>query len=446
MAAHARRVVSGVAKRGSGAEHVSAAKRDSAVRRGRVRHRKARNSSIELLRIIAMLMIVTSHCVLYTDLNVLTMRFGVNKVLIETFLYSGGKIGVVAFFAISAWFLSDKGGVRAGFRRVWILEREILFWSLTLFAIAVVSDRSQMTASLGVRSLLPVITALWWYPTAYAVFLLMFPFVAKGLRSFGEQMHRTLCILMFVLWTALDMLMPLSGVGLPGGNWLSFVYIYTLISFYKWYMRPLRRATAWWMLLVGYGLLAAEAVAGGVLFARTGKLGVLQVYLSRAEFRLPVLMIGFALFVLAERRTFHSGLINAVAASTFGVYLISEYPFMRSRIWGSQWIDFSRLTGAADSGDAAGATGAAGSPLLIVAIIGASIAVFAVCAVFDQIRELLFRLTIDRNRGKWFDALWNGVGGLKAMRNDIDDTGAKDMMRSDSDRNDLNMARNGRMR
>lgn len=97
-----------------------------------------RNSSVELLRILSMLMIVASHCVMFSDMNLLAQPLGVNKILIETFLYPGGKIGVVAFFSISAWYLSEAGGVRAGLRRVWILEREMLFWSLTLLAVTAV--------------------------------------------------------------------------------------------------------------------------------------------------------------------------------------------------------------------------------------------------------------------------------------------------------------------
>lgn len=68
-----------------------------------------RNSSVELLRILSMLMIVASHCVMFSDMNLLAQPLGVNKILIETFLYPGGKIGVVAFFSISAWYLSEAG-------------------------------------------------------------------------------------------------------------------------------------------------------------------------------------------------------------------------------------------------------------------------------------------------------------------------------------------------
>ena len=354
--------------------------------------RASRNSSVETLRILAMLMIVVSHCVMFTNLDVLARPFGANKVLIETFLYSGGKIGVVAFFAISAWYLSEKGGVRAGLRRVWILEREILFWAVTLLAASLILNRSQVNATLAIQSLFPTITGLWWYPTAYAVFLLLFPFLAQGLRALGRSAHGVLAVVMFVLFTGLDMLMPLSAVGLPGGDYLSFVYIYVLIAYYRWYMQPMRTATVWKLLTGGYLLIMLGTVCGGFLYARTGRLPVLQVYLGKVEFRLPVLMVGLALFVLFEHHEFHSAIINSIACSTFGVYLISEYPTVRVWIWGNPLCDFATL---ADL-----------SPVLLIpALIGAGCVVFLTCMVLDMLRELLFSMTIDRQRGRWFDGI-----------------------------------------
>ncbi|NEG95345.1 acyltransferase family protein [Bifidobacterium sp. SMB2] len=365
--------------------------------------RAKRNSSVETLRILAMLMIVTSHCVMFTNLDALTLPFGVNKVLIETFLYSGGKIGVVAFFAISAWYLSEAGGVRAGLRRVWILEREMLFWSIILLAITVVVDRSQLGLTLAVGSLFPTVTGLWWYPTAYAVFLLFFPFLVRGLRALDRSAHAALCVVMLVLFTGLDMVMPLSAVGLPGGNYLSFVYIYVLITYYRWHMRPMKTATVWWSLGIGYLMIAVGAVAAGVLFEKTGRLQVLQVYLGKVEFRLPVLMIGLALFVLFERHEFHSAVVNTVASSTFGVYLISEYPTVRQWLWQNPLIDFAAL--------------AARYPLLLIpSLIGIAVLVFLACTALDQIRELLFHITIDRHRGRWFDRLSAAVNAALANR------------------------------
>lgn len=363
--------------------------------------RRTRNSSIELLRIIAMLMIVASHGVMFSNLDALSLPFGVNKVLIETFLYSGGKIGVVAFFAISAWFLTDQGGVRAGLRRVWILEREMLFWSVLLLGVTVVVEHARPDMTLIARSLFPTITALWWYPTAYAVFLLFFPFLSRGLKALDRGMHGALCVIMLVLWTVIDMVMPLSGVGLHGGDVFSFVYIYTLIAYYRWHMQPLGCAQTWALLVGGYALIAIGAVVGGLLYQKTGKLQKLQVYLGSVEFRLPVLMVGLALFVLFARHEFHNGFVNALASSTFGVYLISEYPTMRQWIWRGPWVDFDAITR---------------SPFSFSLIIAVTIVVFVACVVFDQVRALLFELTVNRHSGRWFDALANHVSSQRLSR------------------------------
>ncbi|WP_190973829.1 acyltransferase family protein [Bifidobacterium reuteri] len=368
--------------------------------------KRTRNSSIELLRILAMLMIVTSHCVMFSDLNVLSWQFSVNKVLIETFLYSGGKIGVVSFFAISAWFLTDQGGVRAGLRRVWILEREMLFWSLVLSTVTAISQHERLSSSLIVQSLFPTVTALWWYPTAYAVFLLFFPFLSCSLKSLDRTMHGALCVIMFVLWTVVDMVMPLSGVGLHGGDVFSFIYIYTLITYYRWHMQPLGGKQAWAMLVGGYAFIAIGAIAGGLVFQKIGKLPKLQVYLGSVEFRLPVLMVGIALFVLFSRKEFHSGIINTVAASTFGVYLISEYPTMRQWIWHSTLVEFVIKNNA---------------PIIFGLLILLACVVFISCSLLDQVRALLFSLILDRHRGRWFDALYEYVSSRRhnAIQTDL---------------------------
>lgn len=271
----------------------------------------------------------------------------------------------------------------------------MMFWSLLLFVVSIVADRSQLDMGLAVRSLFPTVTALWWYPTAYAVFLLFFPFLAKGLHAIGCDMHRALCIVMIVLWTVLDMVMPLSGVGLPGGNWLSFVYIYVLVMYYRWYMQPMRTGMAWRMLVGGYAMIAIGSIGGGLLAERYGgsqMLQTLQVYFGKVEFRLPVLMVGLSLFVLFERHEFHNAVVNTVAGSTFGVYLISEYPTVRQWVWHNQLLDLHDIMS---------------SPLAVPILIGVACAVFLVCTVLDRLRGMLFLVTVDRRRGAWFDVLWH---------------------------------------
>lgn len=100
-----------------------------------------RNSSIELLRLVAMLMIVARH---YITLNPFMEQFSTQPLTFTTMFYewivSLGKIGVAVFFIISAWYLCEETHptIRKGLKRAWILEREVLFYSLGLMLVFVV--------------------------------------------------------------------------------------------------------------------------------------------------------------------------------------------------------------------------------------------------------------------------------------------------------------------
>lgn len=108
-----------------------------------VRVRQSRNSSVELLRIIAMLMIVGHHFVKWNGFDVPAQPLGVGKIILESLFDSGGKPGVVMFFTISVWHLSDRDlTLKDGLRRVWLMERELLFYSLSILLIFLVFDRT----------------------------------------------------------------------------------------------------------------------------------------------------------------------------------------------------------------------------------------------------------------------------------------------------------------
>ena len=157
--------------------------------------RTERNSSIELLRIIAMLMILSHHFVLHNGSPLSTFPLTPAREIFSFVFLSGGKIGVVIFFSISTWFfISSEQSVKKNFKRIWLMERELLFWSLTLLIVFLLFRRSLLSPSTMLSSLLPVITNLWWYATAYASFLAILPFLQYALLSIGPKKARTACI------------------------------------------------------------------------------------------------------------------------------------------------------------------------------------------------------------------------------------------------------------
>lgn len=83
------------------------------------------------------------------------------EIFFRFFMASGGKVGVVIFFSISAWFFLDKEQtIKSNLKRVWIMERELLFWSLILVTFYLVFDRADLSMKLMVKSIMPLNTGL----------------------------------------------------------------------------------------------------------------------------------------------------------------------------------------------------------------------------------------------------------------------------------------------
>ena len=53
-----------------------------------------------------MLMILFHHFLVHNVADYTLIKFGVVRFILQLFLESGGKIGVVIFFTISCWFFS----------------------------------------------------------------------------------------------------------------------------------------------------------------------------------------------------------------------------------------------------------------------------------------------------------------------------------------------------
>jgi hypothetical protein len=195
-----------------------------------------RNSSIELLRIIAMFMILAHHFIVHNGYDVLKLPLGPERIFFQLVMAGGGKVGVVIFFSISAWFFLDKEQtIKSNLKRVWIMERELLFWSLILVTFYLVFDRADLGMKLMVKSVMPLSMGLWWYATAYAIFLALLPFLAKGLKALGRKYHLALASTVLVIWGLTSFIPGMIGIS---DGFFGFIYLFILISAYKWYLRP----------------------------------------------------------------------------------------------------------------------------------------------------------------------------------------------------------------
>lgn len=352
---------------------------------------KRRQSNLELIRILAMLLIAFNH--------IPQPEFkGIGAQLFSDAFRLWGGVGDCLFFMLSAWFLAmEKPDMRKSFRRAWIFERELLFYSIVLFIVTLVSVRSGLSdfthselLGLLFKSLFPFITYLWWYPASYIVFVLILPWLLEGLRALGRDKHQKLALLMLLGFGVISVV-PFD----KRYSVLLFIYLFILVSYVRWYevdrlcsvrsaLRFLGIGLAAWILNYAFWGVVAESWGNVVQ-------SMISMYTNN-PWMFPSVFMAFGAVVLAANvKPFYSSAINWIASCTLPTYLILTYPHARD------WLlpVFSAFSNGR-------------SEMVVVALLQLfAIGFYCVALLVDSFRQLLFAVTIDRHKGRWFDMLYD---------------------------------------
>ncbi len=345
-----------------------------------------------------MLMILSHHFVFHNRGALASFPMTPGREILSFIFLGAGKIGVVIFFSISTWFLiSSEQSIKHNFKRIWIMERELLFWSLTLLVAFTIAKKSLLSPTMMLSSVFPVITNLWWYASAYASFLAILPFLQYALLAMGPKLHTKLALILLLVFGPLSLVPYPTIFGTYLTNVAGFMYLFILLSCYKLYLKQCNVKQLWMLLagglLIGILITALKDAGIALMFADNAPTKLVT-YTPFYDFTtLPSLMVGIPIFLLFDRLHFYNKTINFIAKSAFAVYLISEYPPMRNLLWFALF-NLKDIYG---------------KPFALLRIIVIMLGVYAACTLCDFARRGLFALTVDRHPGRWFEALWNTV-------------------------------------
>lgn len=245
------------------------------------------------------------------------------------------------------------------------------------------------------KSLLPLTKDLWWYPTSYALYILLLPFLIEGVKALGFKCHKQLAIIALILW-GLAGFIPNVNFDIDRQSVSVFIYWFILLSYYRWYMKPLTSKQCWLLILVGIGINLVYYLIFEIFRQLTGHAYGYSVHLF-THWSLTTMMIGFGLFLLSLYHPCYNTFINIVARSSFGIYLISAHPLTEQLI--NYYLPLKPLY-----------LGNYPAVMATICILG----IFLFCLIIDLLRQMLFRITVDRRPGAIFDKLY-GVISTRLM-------------------------------
>lgn len=296
---------------------------------------KKREANFELLRILAMLMIITLH---YLDKGGALMKASASLTFNGYLAWGLEALCVVSvnvYVLISAYFLADGSWRLSKVVRLWL---EVFFYS-ALIGLLYVSVYG-LTEGMGgwyqcLTWLFPIVEEHYWFATSYIFMYCLAPFMNEGLKKLSAKAWRQLiAVLVFFLSvskTVLPVLLPTDG---QGYDVLWFLCLYVIGVYLRVHGLPVLeakgRAAACY--LGSCGLIFLSLLAVRFVFLKSGSL---EGFITRQYQYNSLLCLTGAVSLFWAFRAIRlpagklsDGIIRAASAS-FGVYLLHEHMYLR---------------------------------------------------------------------------------------------------------------------
>lgn len=345
--------------------------------------RQERNSSIELLRIATIIWIMFHHFNIHgiwlvTDYSLASGW----QLFVSCMTGWGGNVGNEIFMIITGYFMITS---KMHWRRIVFLCATMFLysWSIAGFFGGVMDWN--FTVKDIAKYTIPVWSGINWFVCCYLIFMCFVPFINPFLKTLSTKRYLALLFLnyfLFIFIPALDF----HGSTYMQGPFIQFFVMYMLGGYIRLYGKTwtAEEYCKFWIKLFLLGILligiaSAFPVIHGKFWGSYWRI----IHLIETPMALSCFMIAVC------HKTFSSKLINRIAGSVLGIYLIHDNPLVRKFIWTMWYPNLDYLD-------------AWYFPLFMI---GKVALVFLICLSIDQLRirfiEPYMKRYIDARWEKW---------------------------------------------
>ena len=340
-----------------------------------------RNSGIDLLRSIAMFMVVVLHVlnygVEYESLPPFSINWG-----IAWFLEGASIVAVNIYAAISGYVLVDK---KWKISRIINLWQEVFFYSVLSILILLVFTPNSIGVEDIIKAFFPICSQQFWYFTAYFGMFWFIPILnwiinTLEFNKFQRLIWSLLIVFGFLPW--ISEVLGASSFGVQGGYtslWLTILYMIGAgIKKYGFQIFSINKqdfSKKWFggMALLCIVLIFLSKVALSTItmsiFGKEILTGHFYSYLSPLVVMESVYLLCFFSKLKIKNYKFWANLSKI----TFGVYLFHQTGAFYKFVWNyfAKYRDTSAL-------------------LFVGVVLGGALLIFVVCSFIEKIRCKLF--------------------------------------------------------
>lgn len=333
-----------------------------------------RESNLEILRIISMIMIIMHHYAYYSGF-IWEDAITVNRIIVN-FFQMFGKLGVVIFILISGYFY-DK--TKFKLKKLLNLFLQVWFFSIIGLIIGIIIDSDKLNITNIIKSIFPISFSTYWFASCYILIYIFSPFLKKIVNNISKRDYKILLTIMLLIWFVYA---TIQKVETYSNVFITLIVIYLIGGYLKKYdisfLNSIKNNIKINIIIIIIFIMNIIMI-GIELFAI--KIPFLQdkwMYFN-GERSIFVLILAILLFSIFKNLNIKNNkIINKIATTTFGIYLVHENVFFKDIIW-NKIIQGNKF---------------ANSPLLILNGILGGLGVFIISAIIYWIIEKIIIINL----------------------------------------------------
>ena len=283
-----------------------------------------RNSSIELMKVIAIMMIILSHSmpdgdgslgVSFIDIDTVTTNC---QLLLAGLFKNMGQIGNDMFLVASCWFLVDSKQAKRS--KVAGFLADSWFCSILMLVVFLMLGYS-FSIKYIFKQFFPATFNNCWFLTCFVLFYMIHPLLHAALESMDQKTLLRFNVVFFILYNCIGFLM--GNTMFYFSELIGFCGFYFLVGYLKKYA-----ADTFMKKSFSLAVLFAGIVLWILSFAATDFLGFKVSMLSDQLMRWDTIMnpcfvlIGVGAFGLAHSGSFYSKAINYISSLSLIIYML----------------------------------------------------------------------------------------------------------------------------
>ena len=321
---------------------------------------EARNSSFEILRLVAMFIIICHHFVVHGIYPFAPPHFydihNFSMVVCVLLFGWGGYLGNSIFVLLTGYFSIDR---QVNWKRLLLLAMTMIFYAAV---VAVIWKFNGWNVPHRKAILLPFFYGYNWFVACYLIFMLFVPFLNAAILKTSSVQHLALIILLFFV----NIIVP----ALKGANFMNDAPLFQFLLFYligaylkrfKFHHAVLNKQLTYIKASIVLLIMQIAMIAYTWIFQND-----IWRYVNLFSACLAV-----TYFMIAKTNGTCCFLtVNKLAASVLGVYLIHDNELVRSYIWTNIFPNVFYLN----------------TPYFVLFLLVKVCCVYFVCLLIDQVR------------------------------------------------------------